>query len=175
MSGCDINVWLDGENARACSLAVFSIPKLTLQRSQSNESHPFSSLCCSPPAFLDLVPLKITLDMVSRRNSFDFCSPSTQRIASTTLDLPEPLGPTIPMTSYLKLMIVSFAKLLNPLMLSCFNLIAHKNRKKRLYLLSFYAHKYFVFPQIACFFVDKTVDKLRIGVNLLVVSFLKMI
>src|SRR6185437_7490465 len=42
-----------------------------------------------------LVPLKITLSIFSDRSIRVLCSPNTHRIASTTLDLPQPLGPTI--------------------------------------------------------------------------------
>ena len=86
--------------------------------------------CAMPLCLRFLVPLKITLVIWSRRSSLLFCSPSTQRMASTTLDLPEPFGPTIPMTSSLKWMVVSVAKLLKPFSSSRFNLIGCKSRKK---------------------------------------------
>ena len=41
------------------------------------------------------VPLKMQSDMRSARSILWLCSPSTQEIASTTLDLPQPLGPTM--------------------------------------------------------------------------------
>ncbi len=43
-------------------------------------------------------PLKITSSMPRPRRFFALCSPITQRIASTTFDLPQPLGPTTPVT-----------------------------------------------------------------------------
>src|SRR5471030_2516747 len=46
--------------------------------------------------FLSVEPLKITSCMCSPRNCFADDSPSTQRTASITLDLPQPLGPTTP-------------------------------------------------------------------------------
>jgi len=41
------------------------------------------------------VPLKMQSDMRSARRDLWLCSPRTQLIASTTLDLPQPLGPTM--------------------------------------------------------------------------------
>src|SRR5436190_12766709 len=40
------------------------------------------------------VPAKMTSSILPPRNDFAPCSPMTQASASTTLDLPEPLGPT---------------------------------------------------------------------------------
>ena len=82
-----------------------------------------SVTCAVLPSLRFLVPLKITLDILSKRNSLLFCSPRTQRIASTTLLLPDPFGPTIPMTSSLKLIIVSSAKDLKPLISKLLNRI----------------------------------------------------
>src|SRR5216684_5920423 len=42
-----------------------------------------------------VVPLKIQSAMRSARSDLWLCSPSTQEMASTTLDLPHPLGPTM--------------------------------------------------------------------------------
>ena len=44
------------------------------------------------------VPLKITSAISPPRKAFAEVSPSTQRMASTTLDLPHPFGPTMPVT-----------------------------------------------------------------------------
>src|SRR6185369_8000565 len=71
-----------------------------------------SAICCAERW---LVPLKITFSIFSDRRALVFCSPSTQRIASTTLDLRQPLGPTIPVIPSSKLMTILSAKLLNPL------------------------------------------------------------
>ena len=57
---------------------------------------------------------------VDPRNSETRASPSTQRIASITLDLPQPLGPTIPATAPGNSMTVVSAKLLKPEIRSCF-------------------------------------------------------
>ena len=41
------------------------------------------------------MPLKMQSDMRSARSILWLCSPSTQEIASTTFDFPQPLGPTM--------------------------------------------------------------------------------
>src|ERR1700722_5454991 len=48
------------------------------------------------------------------RNRVGACSPSTQRIASTTFDLPQPLGPTTAVAPALKLITVASRKDLKP-------------------------------------------------------------
>ena len=48
----------------------------------------------TPTAPLADEPEKITSSIAWPRSIFALCSPNTQRIASETLDLPEPLGPT---------------------------------------------------------------------------------
>src|SRR5512134_1200431 len=55
-----------------------------------------SSTLARPTGFLSPAPLKITSCMVSPRSAEARDSPSTQRTASITLDLPQPLGPTMP-------------------------------------------------------------------------------
>ena len=42
-----------------------------------------------------VVPLKMQSDMRSARRDLWLCSPSTQLMASTTLDFPQPFGPTM--------------------------------------------------------------------------------
>src|SRR5262249_45833512 len=42
-----------------------------------------------------VVPLKMQSAMRSARKDLWLCSPSTQEMASTTFDLPQPFGPTI--------------------------------------------------------------------------------
>ncbi len=49
----------------------------------------------SPSGGRFVVPLKMQSAMRSARNDLWLCSPSTQEMASTTLDLPQPLGPTM--------------------------------------------------------------------------------
>jgi hypothetical protein len=46
----------------------------------------------------DSEPAKITSSIALPRRCFALCSPMHQRIASTMLDLPQPLGPTMPVT-----------------------------------------------------------------------------
>ena len=48
----------------------------------------------TPTAPLADEPEKMTSSIAWPRSIFALCSPNTQRIASETLDLPEPLGPT---------------------------------------------------------------------------------
>src|SRR5437879_5876801 len=60
------------------------------------------------------VPLKITSAISPPRRALADCSPSTQRIASDTFDLPHPLGPTIAVTPGWKFSAVLSAKDLNP-------------------------------------------------------------
>src|ERR1043165_8062809 len=60
------------------------------------------------------VPLKITSAISPPRSALADCSPSTQRMASETLDLPQPFGPTMAVTPGWKLSEVLSAKDLNP-------------------------------------------------------------
>src|SRR5262249_811411 len=60
------------------------------------------------------VPLKITSAISSPRSALADCSPKTQRTASETLDLPQPLGPTMAVTPGRKLRAVLSAKALKP-------------------------------------------------------------
>src|SRR5262245_22698343 len=63
-------------------------------------------------------PAKITSIISVPRRLLLERSPSTHLIASTTLDLPQPLGPTIPVTAWSKVNSVGSAKLLKPLSVS---------------------------------------------------------
>ena len=60
------------------------------------------------------VPAKMTSSILPPRSVFAPCSPMTQASASTTLDLPEPLGPTMHVTPGSKAKVVGCAKDLNP-------------------------------------------------------------
>src|SRR6476619_5748593 len=60
------------------------------------------------------VPAKMTSSIFPPRSDFAPCSPITQLRASTTLDLPEPLGPTTQVIPGSKLRVVAEAKDLNP-------------------------------------------------------------
>src|SRR5512142_1933817 len=71
------------------------------------------------------VPAKMTSSILPPRNAFAPCSPSTQAMASTTLDLPEPLGPTTQVIPGSSFIVVADAKDLKPLtvrLLRCTNL-----------------------------------------------------
>src|SRR6266576_4027063 len=67
-----------------------------------------------PRGFRPSVTLKITSAISPPRRALADCSPSTQRIASDTFDLPHPLGPTMAVTPGWKLREVLSAKDLNP-------------------------------------------------------------
>src|SRR5665648_1020590 len=64
------------------------------------------------------VPAKMTSSMVPPRSDLAPCSPITQARASTTLDLPEPLGPTTQVMPGSKVKVVAEANDLNPRRLS---------------------------------------------------------
>src|SRR5919199_210603 len=61
------------------------------------------------------VPAKITSSILPPRSALAPCSPSTQAIASTTFDLPEPFGPTTQVIPGSSFSVVAEAKDLNPL------------------------------------------------------------
>ena len=60
------------------------------------------------------VPAKITSAMFEPRNARAPCSPMTQARASTTFDLPDPLGPTTHVIPGWRASVVALAKDLNP-------------------------------------------------------------
>src|SRR5215213_6609886 len=60
------------------------------------------------------VPAKMTSSIFPPRRAFAPCSPSTQLMASTTLDLPEPLGPTTQVIPGSSRNVVAEAKDLKP-------------------------------------------------------------
>ena len=65
------------------------------------------------------VPAKMTSSIFPPRRLLAPCSPITQLRASTTLDLPDPLGPTMQVMPGSKSRVVAEAKDLNPLRISC--------------------------------------------------------
>ena len=67
-----------------------------------------------PRALRWRVPAKITSSMRWLRKEPARCSPKTQRMASTTLDLPQPLGPTMAVMPGSKGMTIFWAKDLKP-------------------------------------------------------------
>ena len=104
-------------NLRVIVTVLYSVGRTLLVFSKVSETS------ANPEAFLFFVPLKIRFSIFSRRSILGFCSPNTQRMASTTFDFPQPFGPTIPVIFSLKLMMVWSAKLLNPLISNCVNFI----------------------------------------------------
>src|SRR6187402_1717353 len=73
-----------------------------------------SSTDARPTGFLSAEPLKITSCMCSPRSCLADDSPSTQRTASITFDLPQPLGPTTPTSWPGTAMVVGSTKDLKP-------------------------------------------------------------
>src|SRR3954467_3387256 len=67
-----------------------------------------------PRGALPGVPAKITSSILPPRSALAPCSPSTQAMASTTLDLPDPLGPTTQVMPGSKRSVVGDAKDLKP-------------------------------------------------------------
>ena len=61
------------------------------------------------------LPAKMTSSIAPPRRLFALRSPSTHLMASTTFDLPQPLGPTTPMIGWSNRNSVASAKLLKPL------------------------------------------------------------
>ena len=64
--------------------------------------------------FLSVEPLKMTSCICSPRSCFADDSPSTQRTASITFDLPQPFGPTTPTSWPGTAMVVGSTKDLKP-------------------------------------------------------------
>ena len=73
-----------------------------------------SATSARPSGGRPAVPAKMTSSILPPRSDLAPCSPITQASASTTLDLPEPLGPTTQVTPGSKLRVVAEANDLNP-------------------------------------------------------------
>src|SRR5205807_8992838 len=73
-----------------------------------------SDTSAMPTGLRPSVPLKITSAISPPRSALADCSPSTHRIASETLDFPQPLGPTMAVTPGWKFSEVLSAKDLKP-------------------------------------------------------------
>src|SRR5258707_5700345 len=90
-------VWVFSETGAAESVAdsdsVLSITKRAASASSGSSMVMVTSE--SPSGGRLVVPLKIQSAMRSARSDLWLCSPRTQEIASTTLDLPQPFGPTM--------------------------------------------------------------------------------
>src|SRR6478752_5430120 len=69
------------------------------------------------------VPAKMTSSILPPRRVFAPCSPMTHARASTTFDLPDPLGPTMHVTPVSKAKVVGCANDLNPLSVTLFRCI----------------------------------------------------
>src|SRR5712664_2408934 len=82
-----------GTESVAESEAAFSITNRAASASSGSSMVMVTS--ASPRGGRLVVPLKMQSAMRSARSDLWLCSPRTQEIASTTLDLPQPLGPTI--------------------------------------------------------------------------------
>ena len=67
-----------------------------------------------PSGGREAVPAKTTSSILPPRRVFTPCSPMTQENASTTLDLPDPLGPTMQVMPGSKRSVVADANDLNP-------------------------------------------------------------
>src|ERR1044072_8822074 len=79
------------------------------------------------------VPAKMTSSILPPRSDLAPCSPMTQARASTTLDLPEPLGPTMQVIPGSSWRVVEDAKDLNPFRVRLFryNGAPHAGRGKQ--------------------------------------------
>ena len=66
------------------------------------------------------VPAKMTSSILPPRRVFAPCSPMTHASASTTFDLPDPLGPTMHVTPGSSAKVVGCANDLNPLSVTLF-------------------------------------------------------
>src|SRR3954463_15995244 len=73
-----------------------------------------STTSARPSGGRPAVPAKMTSSILPPRSVFAPCSPRTQAMASTTLDLPEPLGPTTQVMPGSKRSVVDEAKDLKP-------------------------------------------------------------
>src|SRR5580704_13277568 len=88
----------DGSVRSVTWLAISSseaLSKTNRAASASSGSSIVMVTSASPSGGRFSVPLKMQSDMRPARSDLWLCSPSTQEIASTTLDLPQPLGPTM--------------------------------------------------------------------------------
>src|SRR5262245_7064772 len=82
-------------------------------------------MLASPTGLRPLEPLKMTSAIESPRRFLADPSPSTQRMASMMLDLPQPFGPTMPMRLLGNLIVVGSTKDLKPESLILLRRIEH--------------------------------------------------
>ena len=83
-----------------------------------------SDTSARPSAGLRSVPAKITSSIRAERTALGAWAPRTQATASTTFDLPLPLGPTTTVTPGSRRMVASSAKDLKPFRVSVFRYTA---------------------------------------------------
>ena len=79
-----------------------------------------SDTCARPSGWRPDVPAKMTSSIFPPRSVLAPCSPITQASASTTLDFPEPFGPTTAVTPGSNSKVVADAKDLKPRMVRVF-------------------------------------------------------
>ncbi len=77
-----------------------------------------SATSARPSAALLVVPMKMTSSIFELRSALVLWAPRTQVTASTTLDFPEPLGPTTAVTPGSNSRMVLSAKDLKPFMVN---------------------------------------------------------
>ena len=85
-----------------------------------------SATSARPSAGRFEVPAKMTSSIFCERTDEGACAPSTQPMASTTLDLPDPLGPTTTVTPGSRSSAVVSAKDLKPFRVSVFRNIRRR-------------------------------------------------
>ena len=88
--------------------------------SRREELSMLSDTSARPNAAREVVPAKMTSSILAERTDVGAWAPRVQATASTTLDLPLPLGPTIAVTPGSNTSVVGSAKDLNPLSVSAF-------------------------------------------------------
>src|SRR6516225_4813984 len=93
---------------RVTRTSCHSIPNSSAQSVNVSETS------ANPTGLRVSAPLKITSAISSPRSDLADCSPSAQRTASSTLDFPQPFGPTIAVTPSWKLKTVLSANDLKP-------------------------------------------------------------
>ena len=95
-----------------------TVTSLNSRPSSFSQSAKVMETSAMPRGLWSSVPAKMTSVIAPPRRAVGRCSPRTQRMASETLDLPQPLGPTMAVMPGSKTSRVFFAKLLKPLISS---------------------------------------------------------
>ena len=102
-------------NTRRVSVtSVYSSLTPAVRSCSASMSEMVSDTSAMPMALRLSVPLKMTSAISPPRSALADCSPSTHLMASATLDLPQPLGPTIAVMPGSKSREVRSANDLNP-------------------------------------------------------------